>query len=131
MAENSYIQSHCGTTSATRKDATGTGAGRLFIGHMVFYLGSADGPPLQSFATDWDEALLPKKEALERFRAGMSHQWAGDIAEKIVFAGAAMLHFYVGEGPGGKAKFSVDDCDPRCPAMAEARALLSPPMGTA
>jgi hypothetical protein len=105
--------------------------GKFFVGHMVFHSGSEDGPPVRTFGSDWNEARLSKKEAQEIVRAGMSHEWAGDIAEKVVSTGAAMLHFYLVEGPGGKAIVSVDDCDPRCPATADARALLSPPMGAA
>lgn len=105
--------------------------GKLFIGHMVFSSGSEDGAPVRAFGSDWNEALLSKEEAQEIVRAGMSHEWAGDIAEKILSTGAAMLHFYLVGGPGGKAMVSVDGCDPTCPVTAEARALLSLPIGAA
>lgn len=97
---------------------------------IFFYLGSEDGPPVQGFGSDWNEAVLPKEKALEIFRAGKSHEWLCDIAEKIAYAGVAMVHFYLVEGPGGMATVSVDDCDPRCPTP-DARALVGPSKGMA
>jgi hypothetical protein len=102
--------------------------GKFFVGHLFFHSGSEDAPPVLSFADDWDEALLAKEDAQEVVRRGMSHEWAADIAEEIAFAGAAGLHVYLVEASDGMVVLA-DDCD--CPVTADARALLSPPMGTA
>ena len=102
----------------------------LFVGHVFFHLGSEDAPPVLSFADDWDEALLTRENAVEVVGAGMSHEWAGDIAEKIVSTGAAGLHVFFVEASDG-AVVLAEDCDPDCPVTADAYALLSPSKGMA
>jgi hypothetical protein len=103
---------------------------KFFVGHLFFHSGSEDAPPVLSFANDWDEALLAKEDAQKIVRKWMSHEWAGDIAEKIVSTGAAGLHVYFVEASDG-AVVLAEDCDPDCPVTADAYALLSPSKGMA